>query len=200
MASTSQTPNEWRALRELLEKHSPADVATAIERHGIFVSDRYNRIVKASLESNDEYSQAKALALVAAWQAELNDPGPEFSWDHERYDFDTHPTQRFGWYHANLPKFNAPEKDTTSETPRTPKTTWSKQDWVQEAQDVALAIYKNQQQKNMQPKQETLARDVAKVLRDRGVRTIRGAITSGNIQREALAGEWWAKHHKRPII
>jgi hypothetical protein len=200
MSSTSNSPNEWRALRELLEKHSPADVATAIERHGIFVSDRYNRIVKASLESNDDYSQAKALDLVAAWQAELNDPGPEFSWNHERYDFDTHPTQRFGWPNKNLPKFNSSEKVTTSKPPRTPKTTWSKQEWVQEAQDEALTIYKLQQQKNAQPKQETLARDVAKVLRDRGVRTIRGEITSENVKREALAGEWWGKHHKRPII
>ena len=200
MSSTSNSPNEWRALRELLEKHSPADIATAIERHGVFVSDRYGRIVKASSESNDEYSQARALDLVADWQAELNDPGPEFSWNHERFDFDTHPTQRFGWNHANLPKFNAPEKDITSKTPHTPKTTWSKQEWVQEAQDAALAIYKNQHQKNVRLKQETLARDVAKVLRDRGVRTIRGAITSENIKREALAGEWWTKHHKRPII
>lgn len=200
MASTSLPPNEWRALRELLEKHSPADVATAIERHGIFVIDRYNRIVKASVESNDEYSQAKALDLVAAWQAELNDPGPEFSWDHERYEFDTHPTQRFGWRNSNLPKFNALDKDSTAKPHPTPKTTWSKQEWVQEARNEALAIYKNQQQKNVQPKQETLAKDVAKVLLDKGVRTIRGEITPENIKREALAGEWWGKHHKRPIL
>jgi hypothetical protein len=200
MSSTSNPSDEWRALRELLEKHSPADIATAIELNGVFVCDRYNRIVKASFESTDEYSQSKALDLVADWQAELNDPGPEFSWDHERYDFDTHPTQRFGWPNSKLPKFNLPVKETASSTPHTPKTTWSKQEWVQEAQDEALKIYKHQQQQNMQPKQETLAKDVAKVLRDKGVRTIRGAITSKNIMREALAGDWWGKHHKRSIL
>lgn len=200
MATTSLPTNKWCALRELLEKHSPADVASAIERHGIFVFDRYNRIVKASLESNDEYSQAKALDLVADWQAELNDPGPVFSWNHERYEFDTHPTQHFGWLESQLPNFNAHPRTVNPQNTNTPKTTWTKAEWVQEAQDAALAIYKNQQQKNVQPKQETLAKDVAKVLRDKGVRTIRGEITSENIKREALAGEWWGKHHKRPIL
>lgn len=200
MSSNSNSLNEWLALRELLEKHSPADIATAIERHGVFVSDRYGRIVKAAPDSNDEYSQARALDLVAAWQAELNDPGPEFSWDHERYDFDTHPTQQFGWPASKLPKLDSPVKDLASNTTHTPKTTWSKQEWVEEARGEALKIYKHQQQQNVQPKQETLARDVAKVLRDKGVRTIRGEISSENIMREALAGDWWGKHHKRPIL
>jgi len=190
--------NEWRSLRELLEKHLPAVIATAIERHGVFVCDRYNRIVKASTESNDEYSQAKALDLIADWQAELNDPDPTYSWDHPRFEFEDHPTQRFGWLNKNLPKFNSSESDTASKTPQTPKTTWSKREWVQEAQDEALIIYKEHQQKNVITKQETLARDVAKVLRDKGVRTIRGEITSENIMREALAGDWWGKHHKDP--
>ena len=72
--------NEWRSLRELLEQNSPAVIASAIERHGVFVYDRYNRVVKASPESKDDYSQAKALDLIADWQAELSDPGPTYSW------------------------------------------------------------------------------------------------------------------------
>ena len=154
MPSTPDTPSKWCSLLELLEKHSPAAIATAIERHGVFVFDRYNRIVKAASESNDEYSQAKALDLVADWQAELNDPGPEFSWNHERYEFDTHPTQRFGWLEEQLPTFGAQPKAVNIKNLEAPKTTWSKQEWVQEARDEALKIYKHQQQLNVQPKQE----------------------------------------------
>lgn len=200
MASTSQTPNEWRSLRELLEKHSPADVATAIERHGIFVSDRYNRIVKASLESNDEYSQAKALDLVAAWQAELNDPGPTYSWDHPRFELEDHPTQHFGWPEGKLPNFSAQVKAVNPQNVKAPKTIWTKDEWIEVAQQEALVILKKERMQGVDPKQDALAKEVMKALARMGVRTSRGDITWENVKREALAGDWWRKTRQRPTI
>lgn len=200
MASTSQPPNEWRALRKLLEKHSPADVATAIERHGVFVSDRYGRIVKASTESKDDYSQAKALDLIADWQAELNDPGPTYSWDHPRFELEDHPTQRFGWHEESLPNLSPQAKTANLKKPNTPKTIWTKDEWIQVAQQEAQIILKNDRMRGVDPKQDSLAKDVMKVLSKMGVRTSRGDITWENVKREALAGDWWRKTRQRPTI
>jgi len=147
MSSTSNTTNEWRSLRELLEKHSTAVLATAIERYGVFVYDRYNRIVRASPESNDEYSQAKALDLIADWQAELNDPGPSYSWDHPRFELEDHPTQQFGWPEGQLPNFSAQVKTLNTQNLNTPKTIWTKNDWIEVAQKEALVILKNERRK-----------------------------------------------------
>ena len=113
--TTKSLDDQWHSLRSLLENHSPADIATAIEKYGVCVYDRFNRVVTASNEIADEYSQANALNLVADWQAELNDPGPSYSWDHQRYDIETHPTERFGWPDNKLPNFNVPTK---SEKPK----------------------------------------------------------------------------------
>jgi|LauGreDrversion4_1035100.scaffolds.fasta_scaffold166604_2 hypothetical protein len=199
MSSTSNT-NEWRSLRELLEKHSPAVLATAIERHGVFVSDRYNRIVKASPESNDEYSQAKALDLIADWQAELNDPDPTYSWDHPRFEFEDHPTQYFGWPERQLPNFSAQASTLNTQNLNTPKTIWTKDEWIKVAQQEALVILKNERMKGVEPKQDALAKDVAKTLSSMGVRTSRGDITWENVKREALAGDWWRKTRQRPTV
>ena len=198
MSSTSNTTNQWRSLRELLENHSPAVLATAIERHGVFVYDRYNRIVKTSPESDDEYSQAKALDLIASWQAELNDPGPIYSWDHEKFEFEDHPTQRFGWPEGQLPNFSAQAKTVNPQNLNTPKTIWTKDEWIKAAQQEALVILKNERIKGVDPKQDALAKDVMKVLAKMGVRTSRGDIKWENIKREALAGDWWRKTRLRP--
>ena len=198
MSSTSNTTNEWRSLRELLDKHSPAVVATAIERHGVFVYDRYKRIVKAFPESNNKYSQAKALDLIAEWQTELDDPDPTYSWDHPRFELEDHPTQRFGWPEGQLPNFVTQAKTVNQQNLKTPKTIWTKYEWINVAQQEALVILKNERIKGVDPKQNALAKDVMKVLAKMGVRTSRGDITWENVKREALAGDWWRKTRLRP--
>jgi hypothetical protein len=200
MSSTSNTTNEWCSLRELLEKHSPADVATAIERHGVFVFDRFNRIVKASPESNDQYSQAKALDLIADWQAELNDPDPTYSWDHPRFELEGHPTQHFGWPEGQLPNFSTQAKAVNLLNLNTPKKIWTKDDWIAVAKQEAQTILNKERMQGVEPKQDALAKDVAKTLGKLGVRTTRGDITWENVKREALAGDWWRKTRQRPII
>jgi hypothetical protein len=200
MSSTPNTTNEWRSMRELLENHSPAVLATAIERHGVFVYDRYNRIVKASPESDDEYSQAKALDLIADWQAELNDPNPTYSWDHPRFELEDHPTQHFGWPEGQLPNFSAQAQTLNTQNLNTPKRIWTKDEWKKVAQQEALVILKNERIKGVEPKQNALAKDVAKTLSSMGVRTSRGDITWENVKREALAGDWWRKTRQRPTV
>ena len=197
MPSTSNTTNEWRSLRELLEKHSPAVVATAIERHGVFVYDRYKRIVKAFPESNNKYSQAKALDLIARWQAELSDPGPTYSWDHPRFDLEDHPTQHFGWLEEQLPNFNPTEKLKSPQSSDSPKTTFTKDEWIKTAQDEALKILKTERQKGVEPKLDAITNEVRDALQLLGVKTIRGELKAENIKRMALAGEWWTKNKKR---
>jgi hypothetical protein len=187
--------NEWRSLRELLEQNSPAVIASAIERHGVFVYDRYNRVVKASPESNDNYSQAKALDLIADWQAELSDPSPTYSWEHPRFELEDHPTQRFGWPAGELPNFIAQIKAVNPQNLNTPKKMW-----IKVAQQEALVILSEERKKGIEPKQDALAKEVAKTLSSMGVRTSRGDITWENIKREALAGEWWRKTRQRPHI
>jgi hypothetical protein len=200
MSATPNLPTDpWRALRDLLDQRSPAVIATAIEQHGVWVYDRFNRRVKASTDTNDEYSQARALDLVAEWQAELSDPGPKYSWDDERFELEGHPTQQFGWPESRLPNLSACVKAVNPKSTNTPKTTKTKDEWIQVAQQEALVILKNERRQGLDPKQDALAKDVAKVLQDKSVRTIRGAITSENIMREALAGDWWRNTRQRPI-
>ena len=201
MSATPNLPNDpWHALRDLLDQRSPAVIATAIEQHGVWVYDRFNRRVKASTDTNDEYSQARALDLVADWQAELSDPGPNYSWDDERFELEGHPTQQFGWPDSKLPNFSACAKAVNPKNINTLKTTKTKDEWIQVAQQEALVILKNERRQGVDPKQDALAKDVAKVLQDKGIRSIRGAITSENIMREALAGDWWRETRQRPSI
>ena len=198
MSSTSNTTNEWRSLRELLEKHSPAVLATAIERHGVFVFDRFKRTVKASPEPNDKYSQTKALDLIADWQAELNDPDPTYSWDHPRFELEGHPTQHFGWPEGQLPDLSAQAKTVNTQNLNTPKTIWTKDEWIDAAQQEAQVILNKERIKGLDPKQDALAKEVAKTLSITGVRTSRGNIKWENVKREALAGDWWRKTRLRP--
>jgi len=192
--------NEWRSLRELLEQNSPAVIASAIERHGVFVYDRYNRVVKASPESNDNYSQAKALDLIADWQAELSDPSPTYSWEHPRFELEDHPTQRFGWPAGELPNFSAQVNVVNPQNQNTPKKIWKMDEWIKVAQQEALVILSEERKKGIEPKQDALAKEVAKTLSSMGVSTSRGGITWENVKREALAGEWWRKTRQRPTI
>ena len=201
MSTTTQSlDDQWHSLRSLLEKYSPADIATAIEKYGVCVYDRFNRVVTASNEIADEYSQANALNLVADWQAELNDPGPSYSWDHQRYDIETHPTERFGWPDNKLPNFNVPTKSEKPKNSQVTKSTWTSSECIQAAQTEATRILNDERRKGVEPKQDALAKDVKDALESLGVKTARGPITWENIKRMALAGNWWRETHKRKVF
>jgi len=62
----------WYPLAEMLELHSPAAVATAIEESGILVVNRYGGKATAENSSKDDiYSKQYALELVAERFGEL---------------------------------------------------------------------------------------------------------------------------------
>ena len=98
----------WISLLLCVETYKANILATVIERDGIFVIDRFNRRVPAtdSLDS-DPCSKKYALNLIASVAEEERNPGPQPSWDHERWQFDDHPLQRFGWPEENLPDLDA---------------------------------------------------------------------------------------------
>ena len=106
-ASSNNIP-DWQSLWLLLDRHSTAELANAIDHHGIFVIDEFGRRVLA-LDGpvSDRRSKAFAKLLLAQRYAELEDPGPQYSWEHERWDTEPHPTHYFGWPLASLPKFNS---------------------------------------------------------------------------------------------
>jgi hypothetical protein len=184
----------WHSLRILLEKHSPASLASVIELQGIWVFDRYSRIAQASIESQDEYSQTAALGLVANWAAELNEPGPQYSWDHERYEVEPHPTQKFGWPGRLLPRLS--EDATTLEIESLSVST--NEHWKTTAKSMATEILNRERDSGFDPKQELVAREVATALAASGTRTARGAISAENIKREVLAGTFWQSTRLRP--
>ena len=120
------TNNTWYSLAEALEEHKPGEVANAIEGVGIWVIDNFGRRVVAN--DGDEssiYSRQYALKLVADRYGELQNPGPEYSWESERWDVEIHPTQTFGWPASEEPNFSG-IADTKTKNPvpwgqRTPK-------------------------------------------------------------------------------
>ena len=103
---------KWFSLAEALESYKPAEVATAIERDGIWVVDRFGRKINAGdSEASDAYSRQFALDLVSARHGELQNPGPEYSWESERWDVETHPTYTFGWPAESVPIFSRSDED-----------------------------------------------------------------------------------------
>ena len=193
---TNPVDEKWHSLRSLLEEYSPSLLASAIEKNGIWVIDRYNRKVKASVGATDNYSQSKALDLVADWAAELSDPSPTYSWNHERFELEPHPTQRFGWLGTTLPSFTDLSVSTFSHKKRPSQ----KQEWIALARAEAEAVLKRERTKGLNPKQDYVAKAVAKALADRGITTNRGAISAANVNREALSGEFWGKTRLKPEI
>jgi hypothetical protein len=189
-----QVDEKWHSLRNLLEKYPPALLASAIESHGIWVFDRYNRIVEASAESLDDYSKNAALDLVSNWAAELNAPGPTYSWDHERFELESHPTQKFGWPEQFLPSLSETAATSIDEGPSTSL----KEQWVKLAKLKAAETLKRERDSGHDPKQDAVAREVAIALAASGIRTARGAINAENIKREALAGTFWQSTRLRP--
>lgn len=84
--------NGTYSLRLLLDFYSPGVLVTAVEKHGIHTCDRYGREIHCTKADITEQLE-RALALLADWQAELDDPGPEYSWDSEKYYGGDHPTE-----------------------------------------------------------------------------------------------------------
>ena len=194
MNTTFENLEPWYSLRHLLEKHSTASIATAIEIHGIWVLDRYRRKAKASVEVKNDYSQSKALDLVADWAEEMDDPNPTYSWDHERFDLVSHPTERFGWPAHALPSFT----DLKDSTLKTNSRVSQKKYWVAAAHKEAEAVLMRERSKGHEPKQENVAKEVSRALASKGIKTKRGAISALNVQREALTGDFWQKSRPRP--
>lgn len=108
----------WFSLNRLLELYDPGELATAIERHGLQVIDRYGRRALAELEGQGDYSRTKALDLLADRQAEIQNPGPDFpSWDSEQYELEPHPLERFGWPVDALPDFDGTRGSASTQKP-----------------------------------------------------------------------------------
>lgn len=80
------------SLRRLLDFYSPGVLATAIKEYGIYTNDRHGLSIRCTKTHNTEQFE-RVLTLLADWQAELDDPGPEYTWDFERYDDGSHPTE-----------------------------------------------------------------------------------------------------------
>lgn len=100
--------SDWISLLLCVRTYKANVLATAIERDGIFVHDRFNRRVAANDgPSSDSDSKNHALDLIASVAEEERDPGPIYSWDHERWEFEDHPLQRFGWPEESLPDLEA---------------------------------------------------------------------------------------------
>ena len=98
----------WTSLLLCVRSHKANVLATAIESNGIFVYDRFNRRILATDGLNsDPYSINYALDLIESVAEEERNPGPIPSWDHERWELEDHPLERFGWPAESLPDFVA---------------------------------------------------------------------------------------------
>lgn len=103
-----QPASGWTSLLLCVETYKAKVLATAIEKYELFVYDRFNRYVVANDgPSSDLDSKNYALELIAAVAEEERNPLPFPSWEHERWDIEEHPLQRFGWPKGSLPDLDA---------------------------------------------------------------------------------------------
>ena len=103
-----QPASGWISLLLCVETYKSKVLATAIEQYGLFVYDRFNRRVPANDGLSSELdSKNYALDLIASVAEEERNPGPIPSWNHERWEFEDHPLQRFGWPEESLPDLEA---------------------------------------------------------------------------------------------
>ena len=103
-AEIPKPANGWFSFQLLLDHYSPAALMTALENSGVFVLDSTGRFVLAADgDPNSSYSKQYAVKLLEAHYAELQNPGPEYSWQTERWDTEPHPTYFFGWPREYLP-------------------------------------------------------------------------------------------------
>lgn len=119
--------SNWISLLLCVRTYKANVLATAIERDGIFVYDRFNRRVAANDgPSSDLDSKNHALDLIASVAEEERNPGPIPEWDHERWELEDHPLQRVGWPEESLPDLEA-IKNSCKENAQLPM------DWTQRA-------------------------------------------------------------------
>jgi hypothetical protein len=98
----------WISLLLCVRTYKAKVLASAIESFGILVYDRFDRqSVATDGPSSDKFSKSYALDLLAGVAAEERDPGPIPSWEHERWEVEDHPLQRFGWRSESLPDFES---------------------------------------------------------------------------------------------
>jgi hypothetical protein len=194
----SDSHAQLRSLRDLLKVHSPAILATAIETSGVFTYDRFHRVVPAAVDCEYEYSQEHAIALLADWQSELDNPGPIYSWDDERYELMQHPTEKFGWPEGELPPLDG---SVSLAIKTSPPIRFSLRDtWIDTAKQEAKNILAQNRAIGIEPKQDQVAKDVANALKALGIKASRGDISWQNIKREALAGDFWRRTRPTPKI
>lgn len=159
------------SLSLLLNFYSPGVLATAIEKHGIFKNERFNRQIHCTNKENvEDYEQA--LALLADRQSELNDPGPVYSWNAERYDDGSHPTE-YWWLKADVIEELKVLK-ATSETIQTSQGTTSNQairSWKELIQDEAEKLCLEIEAKGGKPNFRALAGVLADWAKANGITT-----------------------------
>lgn len=115
----------WYSLQLLLDYYSPAVLMTVIEKSGVFVIDSVGRFVYAIDEVSDSrYSRQYAVRLLEAHYAELENPGPDYSWQDERWESEPHPTYFFGWPREYLPSIKIKEPVVVQRNSNT-MTSWS---------------------------------------------------------------------------
>ena len=98
----------WYSLWLVLQTYPPKVLAKAIEQHGLFVFDRFDRQIQATDGPNiDSNSLNCALDLLAQAAAVERDPAPTTIWDSDRWEVEQHPLERFGWPEEKLPDLEA---------------------------------------------------------------------------------------------
>lgn len=113
-----QPASGWVSLLLCVETYKANVLATAIENYGIFVCDQFNRRVIANEgPSTDLDSKKYALHLIASVAEEERNPNPSPSWEHERWDFEDHPLQRFGWPEGSVPDLESLKRQGVVQAP-----------------------------------------------------------------------------------
>jgi hypothetical protein len=161
----------WYPLSLLLDFYTPGDLATAIEKYGIYTNDRHGRTIHCTLKDNaEQYEQA--LDLLADWQSELDDPGHVYSWDSEKYEVEAHPTE-YWWLKADVIEELKVLK-ATSETIQTSQATTSNQairSWKELIQDEAEKLCLEIEAKGGKPNFRALAGVLADWAKANGITT-----------------------------
>jgi hypothetical protein len=204
---------DFHSLLRLVSRWTVAVLVTEIERNGVMVGDGYGRLQQANDgDESDPRSRKFALKLLYDRYAEEQDPGPENSWDSERWDVETHPLETFGWPRRSLPKFGeidieqvvlgieapVPEKWVSEDPANAPEVSCKNEEavggWIPAARTFAKD-YLASADPVVRPSQAKVSRAVARTLKQnkifgRGSREI----TPDTIIREAIGGRWWAEN------
>lgn len=193
--------NGTYSLRLLLDYYLPGVLATAIEKYGVYTKDQFGRRIHCSDTKNNEQYQ-RALELLADWQSELDNPGPEYSWDSERYYGGDHPTE--SWW---LPDKVVKQLDEIREMPAQPVETIQERrarlGWKGVLQEEATKLVL-EAEKNGEPKWTKMSITLEKWAHKNGLKTDRGKYPlAGTIKSHVISLKDWQdpirqKYKKRP--